>query len=184
MKKKIQFGSILTFSIILTGCFGGSGTESGGERSLQTIEDISIQIPLQWNKILKEDFANTIPKETIAIFVNKTEESDFIQNVNIVKESLNTDASSIEYAKANIILGSKALVDYRNIGSEEIELSNKKTVLHSFRARSSTTEPMRFYEQSYLSNNNIGYTITCISEDENTDQQTVCSEIIKSIQLQ
>ena len=98
--------------------------------------------------------------------MKEQEGSDFIQNANVVKESLNTNASSLEYAKANILLGSKAITDYRRLLDEEAEVHGVKTVHHVFRARNSTTEPLLQYSQTYFSRDRVGYSVTCVSKDE------------------
>jgi hypothetical protein len=151
-----------------------------GEYLSQTFSDFSLNVPGNWRRVNSESFANTIPQGTQVIFMSNNQVNDFIQNVNVVQESLNTDATSLEYAKANMLLGSKAIIDYRPVSSEESEISGVRTVYHVFRARNVSTDPLRFYAQSYFSRDRVGYTVTCIALDEDLAQQQTCDSIIRS----
>ena len=117
------------------------------------------------------------------VFLKKVDGDDFIQNTNVVKESINTDATSLEYAKANMLLGSKAIVDYRSITTEQVQIQNTISVLHTFRARNSTTDPLRHYSQTYFARDKIAYTVTCISKDDDIVQQQSCAGIVTSFQF-
>lgn len=183
MKKTLSLLSIILTSGLLTGCFGSGSDTQETSLLIQEYQNFQISIPSSWRKIYQEDFANTIPDETVALFVNRVEGDDFIQNTNVVKESLNTDATSLEYAKANVLLASKALVDYRPVSSSEASISGVETVVHSFRARNATTEPLRYYTQSYFTRDKIGYTVTCVAKDEDLAQQQNCDSIIRSFLL-
>ncbi|MDP2690834.1 MAG: hypothetical protein Q8O95_00290 [bacterium] len=183
MKRSLLFPLVFLLGANLTACSGGG---SGSEADLvrQQYQSFSVDIPSDWNKILQQDFANTIPPETVAIFLKRIQGDDFIQNVNVIKESLNTDATSLEYAKANILLGSKALVDYRAISSEEVNVNGVRTVLHLFHARNTTTDPLRNYSQTYFAKDKIGYTLTCVAKEEDQVQQLTCQNIVRSFLLQ
>lgn len=183
MKRFIVVVVISLVSLQLTGCFGGDDDEQEAGIVRQEFQNFSLDIPGDWRKILREDFANTIPEETVSLFLKKIQGVDFIQNANVVKESINTDATSLEYAKANLLLGSRALIDYRPISTEEAVINNVATVMHQFRARNATTEPLRHYTQGYFTRDKIGYTITCISTEEDLLQQQSCSSIVNSFRF-
>jgi hypothetical protein len=174
--------SVFVMVLFLSSCSGGDGDESA-ETTRQGFKTFSIAIPNDWRRINKENFANTIPEDTVVIYLKQVEGSDFIQNANVVKESLNTNASSLEYAKANLLLGSKAITDYRRISAEEAEVHGVKTVFHVFRARNSTTEPLLQYAQTYFARDRIGYSITCVSKDDDAVQQSSCEQIVKSFKF-
>ncbi len=181
-----QFSKILLGLMLLPlliGCTGSGDELEQAGLIHQSFQNFSVSIPSDWRKIFSDDFANTLPKETVALFLKKIDGDDFIQNTNVVKESLNTDATSLEYAKANVLLGSKALVDYRSVSSEEVQLADVQTVVHVFRARNATTEPLRHYTQGYFSRDKLGYTITCVSKDDDQVQQQNCDTIVKSFRF-
>jgi hypothetical protein len=183
MKKISQLLILTLFSTFITGCFsGGDDTQQAGLLQ-QSFKNFTISIPSDWRKIFSDDFANTLPEETVALFLNKLDGDDFIQNTNVVKESLNTDATSLEYAKANVLLGSKALVDYRSVSTEEAQLGDLETVIHIFRARNATTEALRHYTQGYFTRDKIGFTITCVAKDDDQIQQQNCDVIVRSFRL-
>jgi|CXWL01.1.fsa_nt_gi hypothetical protein len=171
----------LCLTLLVSACGGSADPLQYLQQSFQTF---SVDVPATWQKVPQENFANTVPEETVGLFLNKVAGDDFIQNVNIVKESLNTDATSLEYAKANMLLGSKAIVDYRPISSLETDVNGLKTVYHLFRARNASTDPLRYYAQTYFANNRLGYTVTCIAKDEDQIQQQTCETVVKSFRFQ
>lgn len=180
MKKLSPFLAV-SFVLLLSAC-SSEGEMTSVDMLQQSFQNFSINVPGNWRRINPDNFANTIPTGTSAIFIAPAQ-ADFYQNANIVEESLNTDASSLEYAKANMILGSKAIIDYRPVSTEEIEANGVKTVYHVFRARNVSTDPLRFYAQSYFARDRVGYTLTCIAQDENIEQQQDCERILKSFQF-
>lgn len=170
-------------STALSGCFGGGSEVEQAGLLQQSFNNFTVSVPSDWRKIFSDDFANTLPEETVALFLKKVDGDDFIQNTNVVKESINTDATSLEYAKANVLLGSKALVDYRSVSTEEVQLGDVQTVVHVFRARNATTEPLRHYTQGYFSRDKLGFTITCVAKDDDQIQQQNCDVIVKSFRF-
>jgi len=181
MKKSLAI-ALLSSTFLLTSC-GGNGEVPVADTLEQNFETFSINIPGNWRRVNQDNFANTIPKGTSVIFLSPSQGGEFLQNVNIVQESLNTDASSLEYGKANLILGSKAIIDYRPVSTEESNIQGIKTVFHTFRARNVSTDPLRSYAQSYFARDRVGYTVTCIAQDESIDQQQTCETIIKSFRF-
>lgn len=173
--------------IVLSCMFFLSACSTEGEAPIvdtvqQTFQNFNLHVPGNWRRINPENFANTIPTGTVVIFLGPSQ-ADFYQNINIVQESLNTDATSLEYAKANMILGSKAIIDYRPVSTEEVEINGVRTVYHLFRARNVSTDPLRFYAQSYFARDRVGYTVTCIAQDEDIAQQQTCESVLRSFQF-
>ena len=183
MKKLPSFLLTLVTLSLLTACGSASSTPQSTAQQLYAFKTFSLAVPDDWRKISKEDFSNTIPEETAAIFLKKIDGSDFIQNANVVKESLNTDATGLEYAKANLLLGSKAITDYRPSSSQEIDVGGIKTVLHLFQARSASAEPLLNYSQTYFAQDRLGYTVTCISKPDDAVQLQICDSIVKSFRF-
>jgi hypothetical protein len=183
MKKTTRLLTLFLTPLILSGCFGGGSEVEQAGLIQQSFQNFTVSVPSDWRKIFSDAFANTLPEETVSLFLKKVDGDDFIQNTNVVKESINTDATSLEYAKANVLLGSKALVDYRSITTEEVQLGEVQTVVHVFRARNATTEPLRHYTQGYFSRDRLGFTITCVAKDDDQIQQQNCDVIVKSFRF-
>jgi hypothetical protein len=182
MKKSSLFALVITLSFTVTGCFSKSSTVSGSDLVDRTFSTFVVGVPGGWQKIEKEQWANTIPADTAAIFAFK-QENGFIRNLNVVKEGLNADATSIEYAKANVLLGSKALFDYRPLGKEELEVAGERTIFHTFLARNSSTEKAHHFSQLYFMKDGKGYTVTCIAEDASSDGVGQCEDVVMSFRL-
>jgi len=62
MKKIFSIFFSIIFLVQLTGCFGGGDSESDVGVSVQKFQNFTISVPADWRKILKADFANTIPE--------------------------------------------------------------------------------------------------------------------------
>ena len=148
----------------------------------RTFTTFEIGVPGDWSKVEKEDWANTVPNETVAVFVFR-EESGFIRNLNVYKEQLNSTASSIEYAKANVLLGSKALFDYGRVSAEEEEIGGERTVFHVFEARNSALDKVHLFTQAYFMKDGAGYTVTCIAQDKASDAVAQCAAVVRSFRL-
>jgi hypothetical protein len=183
MKKVCFVGFCLLVIVFVTGCFSRSGDSAGSaDLEMRTFTSFEIGIPGDWSKIERERWANTIPEETVAVFAKK-DESGFIRNVNVLKERLGTDASSIEYAKANELLGSKALFDYRKVEGGEVEIGGERTVLHLFNARNSSTDRLHFFTQAYFMKDSSGYTVTCIAENGESEAVDQCDSVVRSFKF-
>lgn len=179
-----KFSFLVATLLLLTACSTGSSSSSTETPvTRQSFKSFTIDIPDTFRKVNKEDFANTIPDQTVALFVERNPVGDFIQNVNVVKESLNTDASSLEYAKANVLLGTKTIAQYRLLSQEEVTINGIKTVLHLFQARNTPSEPYRQYYQAYFAQDRVGYTATCIAKDDDTVSQGKCTTMLKSFRM-
>lgn len=181
MKKYLGF-IVVMLVLLLTAC-SKDDDRTGTAFTRQLLKNFSVDIPETWRRVNPENFANTIPEGTAALFVQKDATSDFIQNVNIILESLNTNASSLEYAKANTVLATKTIAEYKLISQAEIEIHGIKTSLHVFQARNTPVEPLRQYFQAYFVQDRIGYTITCVAKNDDAVQQQTCEAVLKSFRL-
>lgn len=179
MKKIVLLSAVALFFV--AGCSREDGGVQVGlvERTFTTF---SIGIPGGWTKVEKEHWANTVPEETVAVFLFQ-QENGFIRNANVFKEQLNSTATSIEYAKANVLLGSKALFDYRRVSAEEEEIGGERTVVHEFEARNSSIDRSHRFTQAYFMKEGVGYTVTCIAEGAESDGVVECGSVVRSFRL-
>ncbi len=183
MKRFFFSSAVIFFALSLSACKSSGQTTGSQNVVAQSFKTFSVQTPDDWRRVNKENFANTIPEETVVLFLKPVDSTGFISNANVVKESLNADVSSLEYAKANMLLGSRAITDYRAVSSAELDVNGAKTVFHVFQARSSTAEPLLHYEQTYFAQDRLGYTLTCVTREEDAVTQAQCEQMVKSFRF-
>jgi len=164
----------------LSGCLGFGEDETASGFSLKKFSTFQVEVPKDWRNIDKKEFSSIVPEETVAVFASSARDG-FIKNLNILKENINTEASSNSYAKANILIGGKSLIDYAKIEEEHINIGGEDTVLHVFRARNSSTDKLLNFIQTYLTRGKIGYTITCVLPENASDEEIpVCKKAVSS----
>ncbi len=183
MKYFFFASTVILLAVTLSACRSSGPTQGSQNLTLQTFKSFSVQVPEDWRRVNKENFANTIPEETVVLFLKPVDSTGFISNANVVKESLNADVSSLEYAKANILLGSRAITDYRQVSNAEADVGAVKSVFHVFQARSSAAEPLLHYEQTYFAQDRIGYTVTCVAREDDAATQVQCESVVKSFRF-
>lgn len=159
--KKI-FASIIVLIIagFLSGC--GSDTSAPAKQSLKTFEggEFTIGVDPEWKVITKSDFYSEIPKETVVAFTTPEAYNGFFINVNVVKENLKQEVSSIDYARANINLSGENLTDYQKIQEAKIDVNGTPGIVHIFQARLNPSEKLIRFVQLYANKGNYGYIIT------------------------
>ncbi len=150
---------IMLFTGILTGC-GGDGQSASQNLQLYDGGEFTINIDPTWKIINQTDFYAEIPKETMVAFTTPEAYNGFFINVNIVKEDLKQNISSIDYGRANINLSAQNLTDYQKVQEVQIEVGLKPALLHIFQARLSPTEKLIKFVQLYATKGNFGYIVS------------------------
>ena len=183
--KKITF---IILTLLVTGCFGGGDESTDASTTMagwqkQEFSTFVVQVPPGWNSVDKSKLSTSIPKGTVVVYASGLEDG-FIKNMNILKETLNTEATSKEYAEANITLAKQTLPDYRQTAVEEIDIAGLKTILHTFQARNNVTDSLIHFTQSYFVKDEVGYTVTCVMpEDALEADRSICREAVMSFGL-
>ncbi len=183
--KKITF---VVLALLVTGCFGGSDESAESTTTMpgcqkQEFSTFIVDVPPAWNRIDKSKLSTSIPKGTVVVYASELE-NGFIKNMNILKETLNTEATSKEYARANIALAKQTLPEYRETIVEEVDIKGIKTLLHLFQARNSITDDLIHFTQGYFVKDEVGYTVTCVVPEEALeDERNLCRKAVTSFQL-
>lgn len=159
IKKLFAVLTILLFVGILNGCGGGDTPATQG---LKTYEggEFTISIDPTWKIINQSDFYAEIPNETIVAFTTPEAYNGFFINVNIVKEDLKQNISSIDYGRANINLSAQNLTSYKKLQEVQIEVGGRPALLHIFEARLSPSEKLIKFVQLYATRGNFGYIVS------------------------
>ena len=183
--KKITF---VILALLVTGCFGGSDETAGTTTEIpgwqkQEFSTFVVQVPPAWNRVDKSKLSTSIPKGTVVVYASELE-NGFVKNMNILKETLNTEATSKEYARANVNLAKQALPEYRETSIEEVDIKGVKTLLHKFQARNSATDDLIHFAQGYFVKDEVGYTVTCVVPEGALEaERALCGEVVMSFQL-
>lgn len=159
LKKSLAVLTILLFTTVLSACGGGETTTN---QNLKTYDgtEFSININPEWKVINRSDFYSEIPKETLVAFTTPEAYDGFFINVNVIKEDLKQNVSSIDYGRANINLSAQNLTDYRKVQEVIMQVGNEPALLHIFEARLNPTEKLIKFVQLYATRGNYGYIVS------------------------
>lgn len=150
---------IMLFTSFLTGC---GGDNEGSTQNLQPYDggEFTMNIDPTWKIINQTDFYSEIPKETVVAFTTPEAYNGFFINVNIVKEDLKQNISSVDYGRANINLSAQNLTDYQKIQETQIDVGGRPAPLHIFQARLNPTEKLIKFVQLYATKGKYGYIVS------------------------
>ncbi len=150
---------IILFTGFLAGCGGGN---KGPAQNLQLYDgwEFTMSIDTTRKVINQSDFYSEIPKETVVAFTTPEAYNGFFINVNIVREDLKQNISSVDYGRANINLSAQNLTDYQKIQETQIDVGGRPAPLHIFQARLNPTEKLIKFVQLYATKGNYGYIVS------------------------
>ncbi len=157
--------SLLTL-ISLTAC---SSTNSGEEIlsiSETTYEqaDFSINIDSDWEAIGKNEFTSSVPSKTVVVFRNNMQNEIFTANINISKITITDSSSAKDFALNSLEEAEKNLSSFTEISSEEYKIGYLESYLPAhrivFQGKESPSSVKIRFDQIFIVNNNIGYTVT------------------------
>lgn len=192
MRKIAACSLLLITTFSLTACInlgGGSSTKTDDTRN-KTYEnsEFSIVIPKDWEIIEKKDFTSDVPDVTMVVFRNNVKNDTFTANVNIVRNSLQENTNTSEYAKMVYNRQKSGLYDFNELKREDIKLKigskEEPSTFLSFQAKKATDQLDVKYLQTYLAKNNFAYIVTgAVSPKENDVTVQTIESIVKSFQL-
>lgn len=158
IKKSLAVLMLAGFAAVLSGC---SPQENTGA-NLQIYDGglFTININPSWKIITESDFYPEVPQETVVAFTTPEAYDGFFINVNVVKENLTKEVSSVDYARANINLATQNLTDYEKVQEAQVDLGGIPAMVHIFQARLNPSEKLIRFIQLYAAKDKTGYIIT------------------------
>jgi hypothetical protein len=171
MKKTILFLSIILTTTFLGGCFSfedgnsAEGTQSQNNDLTKTYSNnqFSFTYPQDWDLIERKDFTSEIPAETQVVIRNNLKNDSFTANINIVKNTIQNEKSTLDYAKEVLNRQKTGLLDYKETKREIIKISiggsDQETYYTEFEARLNSTEPITKFFQTYGVKGQNGFVI-------------------------
>lgn len=188
MKKLFISSIVISTSILLSGCFGTDDAgsipapdDTSNETKTYTSSEFSIKFPASWDVIDPKDFTSEIPPETVVALRNNIKNDTYTANINIVKNSLQTSKSSLDYAKEILNRQKTGLLDYKETKREIVKIivsgQPQETYYTEFEARLNQTDPIIKFVQTYAVKDRAGYiAMGAYSMQENS----VVSEQVKT----
>ncbi len=195
---KIKFFSLVFISsLLLSGCLstsdsGGSGPKQEDNTYQQTLKYInnqfSFNFPEKWDLIEPKDFTSEIPQETQVVVRNNIKNETFTANVNIVRNPLQENQSSLDYAKAILNRQQTGLLDYTETKRELVNINiggkQEETYYIEFNARLNATDPINKFAQSFGVKDKNGYIILAsYSPEESSYNVEQLKKIIQSFSI-
>jgi len=192
-KTNIAIITILAVSpLLLGGClnFGGGKqtpstiAEDQTNRVYETPE-FAVKFPRVWDLIEKKDFTADVPQETVVVFRNNVKNEDFTANINVVRNVLQNQKETLEYAKEVIQRQMTGLYEYKELkrDSTKITINGQQvdTYFLIFEAKKDLADqPARFIQTFGVKGNN-GYIIMgAVSTKEDAGVQKTVEDIVKS----
>ena len=183
-------------SLLLTGCFSTdtSGTTTGGTTTAdaQSISynnnQFTFSYPGSWDLIEPKDFTSDVPKETQVVVRNNIKNETFTATVTVVKNPLQLDESSLDYAKEVLNRQKTGLLDYKETKREIINVSaggqSQETYYVEFDARLNATDPVTRWIQTYAVKDKQGYIIMAgYSGQENSPVIEQLQKVVRSFKV-
>lgn len=187
---------ILSILLTLSGCFSldGSGSTptdnnpAGAQSRTYNNNQFSFAFPSSWDVIEPKDFTSDIPRETQVVVRNNIKNDTFTANINIVKNDLQTDKSSLDYAKEILNRQKTGLLDYKETKRELIKLpiggQDQETYYVEFDARLNATDPVTRFIQTYAVKDRAGFIMMAsYSQQENTTVIDQLQKMVKSFRV-
>lgn len=181
MKKTILFLIIIVSIPLFGGCFSIDDNGSNGSTQSQnndlaktySTNQFSFVYPQDWDLIEPKDFTSEIPAETQVVVRNNIKNDTFTANINVVKNDLQANKSTLDYAKEVLNRQKTGLLDYKETKRELIKIQvggqEQETYYTEFEARLNSTEPVTRFFQTYAVKDKSGYVIMGASSlQENT----------------
>lgn len=181
MKKTILFLMIVLSILLFGGCFsvddngasGGTQSQNNDLTKTYSTNQFSFIYPQDWDLIEPKDFTSEIPAETQVVVRNNIKNDTFTANINVVKNDLQANKSTLDYAKEVLNRQKTGLLDYKETKRDLIKIQiggqEQETYYTEFEARLNSTEPVTRFFQTYAVKDKSGYVIMGASSlQENT----------------
>lgn len=178
MKSKIFLGAIIV-ALTLTAC-GSDETDDGtiknpseASKSNYETNEFKISYPSDWEVIDSTNYTSNVPPQIMVAFRSNIKNEVFTANLNISKNDLNEDISSMDFAKSSMAKAKSTLVSFEEISNENysVELNGEpvETLITEFQGKKIASDPTVRFKRLSLVKGNQAFTVSGAylpSEDE------------------
>ncbi len=188
MKKLL---SLLTLStLFLANCGGSASEEAAGEqgKTLYSGEGFEISAPQDWEIIEQKDFTANVPAETQVAFRNNEKSEIFTANVNVTKNILPEEITSINFAKSSVAKISQSLLSFEKLKEENYAFADGENVINTlwieFQGKQSATSDIILFKQLFVVKGTTAFTATgALLPNENESIVKQIDEMLNSLTL-
>lgn len=179
MKKALSLLALTT--LFLTNCSGSANEEAAQEqgKTLYSGEGFEISVPQDWEVLERDDFTANVPAETQVAFRNNEKSEIFTANVNVTKNILNEEVSSIDFAKSSVAKISQSLLSFEKVREEDYAFADGDEAINTlwieFQGKESATSDLIRFKQLFVVKNKAAYTITGAMLP--TEQESIVKQI-------
>lgn len=132
-------------------------------------EELSIQLPKDWEVIEKNSYPSNVPPEIVVGFRNNIKSDIFTANLTIAKKELAGETLTRDFAKSSLAMIKKSLMGFNLISENEGKTGEMDTYILEVEGKKNSSEPIIHFKQLYIVNRGFGYTFTASylpTEDE------------------
>ncbi len=192
MKKLLIFLTVISFVVIIPGCFGGADEKKEekpqeAETNSYQGEQFSLSPPKDWDTITT--FTKEYPVGTVIAFRNNIKDEMFTANINIFTKSILHDFTPIDLALEELKNHETNLINYKEISREntKITISGKAldTLLIYFEGKQSHEEEIVRFMQIFAAKDGVGYIVTFAAKQDESEEivkegeKTIRSFVVK-----
>lgn len=184
LSKRFSIGVLLVLTLSLSGCFGSSAVSSGPATGYHTygIDDISLNIPDEWEVITASEFTSGVPPQTVIAFRSNIKNPIFTPNVTIARTPVNETTLTLDYAKSLKHRIETSLVSYVDSGSEAVAVLAGGAPVDTLMIKSQGAErpqgDIKYFVHIPVIRNGFAYTIVGTSLANADDAEKEKIEII------
>lgn len=186
MKKII---ALLGLVVLLSGCFGSDGTDTAPKTGYHTygVENITINIPDEWEIITPAQFGSSVPANTIIAFKSNLKNPYFTPNVTVVKGAVSPTTITSDYVKSLQHTIATQLVSFKDIGAQAVALSvggatQDTSMIRSEGSEVPQTDLKHFWHVPVISNGvvytAVGSSLATADEAETAKIETIISSLV------
>ncbi len=182
---------ILLTLILFTACSGissNSDTVLNTQETLYEQSDFNISIDSYWEIIEENKFTSSIPQNTVVVFRNNMQNEIFTANINISRITISDSSTVKDFALNSLEEARNSLSSFTEISTEEHKVTYGDSSVPAYRVvfqgkEHPSSVKVRF-DQTFIINNNIGYTVTgaYIPKEEESVVNNI-EEMIESFSL-
>ena len=173
MIKKILIISLITGTLLLTGCGGDDEETTPTDNQAPPVEqlafyrlveasDFSIQVSEEWETI--SHFTSAFPDNTIVAFRNNNKDNEFVANINIVRNEVPEGTITADYALEMFETVSGQLIDFKKLDEQPIDLivgnTTEPSYVFEFEGTNDGKNRTRGFMQTYGVKGTKAYVVT------------------------
>lgn len=121
--KRSLFSVIVGLMLVLTAC-GSSDTSTADETGVHSYatDEIRIDVPNSWEIIPPLQFSSDVPPNTQIAFRNNIKHPRYTATVSIIKNHLDKQVSTVDYAKALLQRLKQDITGAKELGAEQVAI--------------------------------------------------------------